>query len=316
MKQHSRTEIEQEIAYEWIGQAHLVDSISSLENWTKTEEDYYSLVDSIYDTEDHKLGKHKMGVRVRSAKNSTTLTAKRFIERRTSGENIFEEQHVELSGDEHPLRIEKENGITFPAGIGKLQKILEIVNSRKIFTFTKGESTIEVINETISYADDRRVVEDHLLEVEFENVPDDVITAVKSELEKQYNLEQLQEGKTDRALRLLEKTASQPLIQNIENIDPLVMSAHGGKGEISMKFFHQPYNHFSAPGIGSKVVGYERSNWDFFAYAELPAALAKRLFILGKMKRHRSASEDALSLAVDLQRHAVPTGLTPLGRAG
>jgi len=212
MKHNSRTEIEQEVAYEWVGKTQLVNVISCLTDWNKIEEDY-SLVDSIYDTEDCELEKYKMGVRIRSAKNKTTLTAKKFIERRASGENIFEEQHVELSRDEHPSKIEKQDGITFPAGIEKLESILKITNHRKVFTFAKGESIVEVINETISYADDHRIVEDHLLEIEFKNVTPTMITAVKSELEKQYSLKQLQEGKTDRALRLLKKPQVNKLVK-------------------------------------------------------------------------------------------------------
>ncbi len=211
----SRTEIEQELAYEWIGEPRLVSGLSNLADWKKSEAER-SLTDSIYDTDDRSLGKYKMGVRVRSTNSQTTLTSKKFIESRPSGENIFEEQHIDLESSSHPATVDKKYGLKLPVGIDDLQNILTFTNNRQIFTFTKGKSTVQIINEVVSYANTSRVVTENLLEVEFQNVPAEVITAVKSELEAQYRIRQIHEGKTDRATRLLNHAARQPLIQNVD----------------------------------------------------------------------------------------------------
>lgn len=61
------------------------------------------------------------------------------------------------------------------------------------------------------------------------------------------------------------------IIQNVNFIKEKVMPAHGGKGTIRMKFFHQEYQRFrDAPDLGTPNPTYNTANWNFFAYSELP----------------------------------------------
>ena len=220
MSGNHKTEIEQELAYEWVGQPQTVISLSYLKGWNRVEE-RCSIVDSIYDTDERDLSAHKTGVRVRSVNGTTTLTSKRFIERRSSGENIFEEQHISIHEAEHPNVITVDSGLRLPGGVTTLSQILRFNNERQIVTFSKGNCQVQLINEKVAYSNALRVVQERLLEVEFKNVDPDIISAIKTELEKLYKIRQIHEGKTDRAERLLRESASKPLIQNIKDVIPL-----------------------------------------------------------------------------------------------
>ena len=47
------------------------------------------------------------------------------------------------------------------------------------------------------------------------------------------------------------------------------MSAHGGKGNIQMRFFHTIFSQFETPDQ-PKATDFKRGNWEFFAHAILP----------------------------------------------
>ncbi|MBN1618654.1 cupin domain-containing protein [Candidatus Dojkabacteria bacterium] len=61
------------------------------------------------------------------------------------------------------------------------------------------------------------------------------------------------------------------LIQNIADKKFKSIPAHGGEGLIHMKFFHQEYQRFrEVDDLPEPDPSYERTQWNFIAYAELP----------------------------------------------
>lgn len=61
------------------------------------------------------------------------------------------------------------------------------------------------------------------------------------------------------------------LIENIEDKKFKSIPAHGGKGLIDMKFFHQEFQHFrGVDDLPEPAESYIKTQWNFVAYAELP----------------------------------------------
>lgn len=260
--------IEKELAYEWIGASKVLTELKAVAGWGWGKTDnHYILIDSIYDTKDEALDKENVGVRVRSKSGKTTLTAKKFLKRGPSGEAIFEEQSVDIKDQTHPMIIKPvELGIKLPANV--LYKKLSFQNERTEVHFRKGDMLISIINENVTYSDKNGAFREPLLEIEFENVPDGIIEKVRVEIEAIGTLRQIHEGKTDRAKRFLAKNSTLH-IENTQDIQPIVMPAHGGRGNIQMRFFHTAFSRFDEAD-DAKAVDYKRGNWEFFAHAILP----------------------------------------------
>ncbi len=285
----NKTETEHEIAYEWVEDPQIITTLKVLNSWKKTEHTY-RIKDTIYDSTDKQMAKHKVGVRVRAKSDTTVLTAKRYIGQGKSGESIFEEFHKQLVNDEHPGVL---SSADFDLGLPKfeIKPYLEFTNRRVEVVYEHDDKKVLLINETVTYSDVAHTYTERLLEVEFLNVDDDLVAAIRKELEASHNLKMYKEGKTDRALRFLSKLKEMPLVENINDIEPIRMSAHGGKGLMSMKFFHQPYNAFASDDVDAKVIGYEKSNWDFFGCASLP--------IGAEVKEHLHDTTDEIYFILD-----------------
>lgn len=261
-------ETEQEIAYEWIENPIVVRDVKALVDWQRSVNEY-QIKDSIYDSPDKELSKLKVGVRVRSKAGKTTLTAKRYKGQGKSGESIFDEFHKDLNSGNHPDGL---MATELNLGLPEVEiiKYLEFTNRRVEVVFSSGDSKILFVNERVTYANTDRAYTESVLEVEFSDVAPELIDRIRAELESTYKIAQFHEGKTDRAERYLSQLSGKPLKENANDTTAIKMSAHGGKGLMEMKFFHQPYNAFASPEVDTKVLGYQRSNWDFFGYAKLP----------------------------------------------
>jgi mannose-6-phosphate isomerase-like protein (cupin superfamily) len=257
--------IEREFAYEWTGPASIVNALDIVNGWDK-EVRKYTLIDTIYDTPDHDLEKASTGVRVRTKDGKTVMTAKRFLRRGPSGEAIFEEQHINLPGATHPANILSDS---FNLNLPKMQleRQLSFSNSRVEVNFRKDGGLVRIVNEDVTYRNSHGIYREPLLEVEFEDLPDSIIEQARLEIEGAYDLKLIHEGKTDRAMRFLRPSGLH--VQNINDIEPTVMSAHGGSGNIQMRFFHTPFSRFDGAGE-PKVTNYQNGNWEFFAHAILP----------------------------------------------
>lgn len=261
----SKKYTERELAYEWTGESREIVSLKSTAGWGKEVNDY-SLEDSIYDTVDQRLALLSTGVRARTKDQETTLTAKKFIGRGSNDEGLFEESHVQQKNHEHPQTISTSLfGIDLPKLT--LNRTISIANTRREITFSKDKSLVRIINEDVTYINRYSTYNEPLLEVEFENVSDELITQVRQELEQNHSVKLIHEGKVDRANRYLSKSTMH--VENIESIEPVIISAHGGKGNIQMRFFHTAFSRFDKAN-DPKVTDYQASNWDFFAHAKLP----------------------------------------------
>jgi len=268
MKNQNQKELETEIAYEWLGKSEVITQLNCLTTWQKDIASFV-IVDSIYDDSFDSLSKLNTGVRVRSEKDATTLTAKRFLGKGENGESRFEEHHSQLDSNQHPTIINSYDlNLDIPSLT--LENKLKFHNKRTEVTVTKDDSVIKVVNDDVTYSNKKHIYSEQLLEVEFVNIASELIREVKTELEKRFEIRSINEGKTTRAVRFLGQIKDTPLIENLNTVVPFKMSAHGGKGEIEMKFFHQTYNHFSNEAVYKKVTNYSDANWDFFAIAKLP----------------------------------------------
>lgn len=261
-----KTSTEKEFAYEWRGSAKVLTELKITSGWLKDVRTY-TLTDTIYDTADKALAKLDVGVRVRSKNDKTTITAKRFLKRGANGEGIFEERSFELESHDHPAQLATADlGLQLPTFT--LPKILSFRNNRTEVVFRKDDMLVRVINEDVTYSDKNGAFQEPLLEVEFENVPDTIVRSIKQELEANNQIHMINEGKTDRALRFLARNSTMH-VQNIEELNPVTMPAHGGRGTIQMRFFHTAFSRFDR-GSDIKAADYTKSNWEFFAHAVLP----------------------------------------------
>lgn len=309
----SDKEIERELAYSWTGSPKIIRSLAALRGWKRSLENY-RILDSIYDTEDGTLARQSVGVRIRSKNDVTTLTAKKYIDTGESGESIFEENSKTLATSIHPDALNsKEIGL----GLAnmKLTKQLQFINNRQEVLFNKNGQSVLLVNEDVTYANRSRIYSEHILEVEFINSSKEFIDDVRNEIEAKFQVKLFKEGKTDRAKRFLREQQG-PLIENIRDEKPLKMSAHGGKGLMEMRFFHQPYNHFSSDLVNRKVIGFKNSNWDFFGYAKLPVG--------AEIKNHQHNETDEIyfiikgsaTMSMDGVEHIVSQGDCILTRKG
>ncbi len=310
----NRQEIENELAYSWKGKPRVITTLKVTKGW-KRDTNKYQIVDSIYDSENQFLAKQSMGVRIRSKGEETVLTAKRYIGEGESGESIFEEYNKVLSSRIHPAHIFTED-IGIKLKPQKLIKQLQFINNREEAQISQNGQSILLVNEEVTYANSNRTYTEHILEVEFKDVSAELIEKVRDELESNFNLDLFKEGKTDRARRFLAKAQLNPLIENINQVQPLEMSAHGGKGHMLMRFFHQPFNHFSNEIVYKKVIGFENSNWDFFGYACLPVG--------AEIKDHKHDETDEIyfivkgsaTMYIDDQKRVINKGDCILTRKG
>jgi len=296
--------IEQEFAYEWRGPAKSITDVPSLSGWNK-ESQAYALVDSIYDTHDQALAKQSMGVRVRSKNGITKLTAKTFLKRGANGEGIFEERSVELANHDHPASIAA-GAFDLHLPDVMLNRQLSFRNNRVEVTFRKADMLIRIVNEDVTYSDANGTHTEPLLEVEFEHVPDTVVQTTKKEIESLGDLRQIKEGKTDRALRFLTQHSTMH-IQNIKDVSPIVMSAHGGKGAIQMRFFHTPFSRFDKAD-DPKVTNYQDGNWEFFAHATLPVGSEVKDHLHDRTDELYYILDGSATFTVDGQKRVVHKG--------
>jgi uncharacterized protein YjbK len=196
---------EVELSFKWNSRELSIKKLKALHGWNTTNNKYI-VKDSIYDTKAHELEKNKTGARIRSAHGETTLTIKKFIKKGVSGENIFDEYNQKLQITEHPVRIP--SSTIKNVGVYKnLELLFQFTNHRNVYISQKNDLLVRIINEHIVYSNNLRVIDEYLLEIEFEgDVGDDLISAVKREIINNYDVSCLHEGKTDRAKRLLKQS--------------------------------------------------------------------------------------------------------------
>lgn len=261
----SNIQTETEVAYEWVGQATIIQRLDTITGWARSEEEY-TLIDSVYDTDTHEIGNASTGVRVRTKYGKTVMTAKKFLRRNASGAAVFEERHVQYNDDTHPLTIST-GIIDLDLPVLELKRQLSFENKRIEVSFKQNNSLVRIVNEEVTYSNSFDTYQEPLLEIEFENVLDETIKLVLEEIQSKYNLKVIHEGKTDRANRFLK--ASSLHIENLSEVETISMSAHGGKGQIKMKFFHTQFSGYDGADE-PKATDYKNGNWEFFAHSILP----------------------------------------------
>ncbi len=310
----NKQEIENELAYSWKSEPKTISSLESTKGWLSTAKKYH-VIDSIYDSEDNYLASNSTGVRVRTQDTKTILTAKRYMGEGQSGESIFKENSKSLPSSIHPDTLPAE-GLNLGLKQKTLNKQLHFLNNRHEFLLSKDDMSILLVNEEVTYADSFRIYTEYILEVEFKNISSGLVNKVRNELESKFNLELFKEGKTDRAKRFLEIEKHNPLIESMSQVKPIQMSAHGGKGLMEMRFFHQPYNHFYSEAVNNKILGYENSNWDFFGYACLPIGAEIKQHLHDKTDEIYFITNGSATINIDGQERIINKGDCILTRKG
>lgn len=166
--------------------------------------------DFLFEREKAPLKDENIGFRIRKTASATEFTYKKFLGKK---DGI-------VSYDEFTTRISPNLIEDFKEGLfnhkdlpilqklqqsGSLYFLLEIHNSRTIYTYTLKHSTIELMLENIKYKNDKNTVSDSMIEIEInisandQDETDMFVNAIK----ETYGSEIMDEGKNTRAERLL-----------------------------------------------------------------------------------------------------------------
>ncbi|GEM_PF-3006570 len=174
--------------------------------------------DYILDTKNQSLNDQKIGLRLRIYKKKGDLTLKKFLGR-TKDIATYKEhtlkipflylQSFEKSGQDYIKNILKMKGIIDIRE--RLTILLEINNDRQIYTYKTKNITLELVVETLKYLKNGRAVEDALLEIEIIQINETneslkLVSKFVDSVKDMFKCLPINEGKTSRAIRLLETT--------------------------------------------------------------------------------------------------------------
>lgn len=170
------------------------------------------IVDHLIESKRIKLKSENAGMRIRKCQNKISLTYKKLLAKET-GSAVFDEINIPLNQEKYKKMISNNfSHLYLPEKILEtanrkkqdLYHLFSIINKRNIFCYNNGNDTIELITEDIQYRINSNTAFDSMAEVEIIKGGSKLVDVFLRQFKKLYQCRQVDEGKIDRGMRLLD----------------------------------------------------------------------------------------------------------------